>query len=191
MLWAASATSGSSTIAALGFGDVGVGAADDGAWVDAAEDVEQRPRRGHDVVQRREDRRLLDALADRAAIVAAQVERDGAEPPGDEQPEPDQDDRAAEAVERPERAPRPGRPQRVRDAVEGDREEGADEDPGRDGDERRVLGLRAAVEQLRPDPGTERRPADEAGERQGAGEQAALVSDRREGEHEDDDPDVH
>ena len=50
--------------------------------------------------------------------------------------------------------------------------------------------LGAVGEQRRPDPGAERGAADEAGERQRAGEQAALVADRGERDHEEDDADV-
>ena len=47
-----------------------------------------------------------------------------------------------------------------------------------------------SAEQRRPDPRAERRAADEAGQRQRARDQAPLVADRGERDHEEDDADV-
>ena len=95
------------------------------------------------------------------------------------------------AVERAQRGCRSGAPaQPPGEPVEGDREERSDQHPGDRRDQRRVRDSAPSGEQLRPDPRAERGAADEAGQRQRAGDQSALVADRGERDHEEDDADV-
>ena len=190
MLCAASATSGSSTIAAFGTATSASGPRTTGRGSTRRRTLSSGPEGG---ITSFNAARIADCWTLSRTLRPSLPLRWSATAPNPQamnSPSPTRTTAPPKPSSAPERAPCPRRDQRVRDSVEGDREEGADQDPGRDGDERRVLGLRAAVEQLGPDPGAERRPADEPGERQGAGDQAALVSDRREGEHEDGDPDV-
>ena len=142
----AAATSGSPAISVSGGGTSASGPAHDGPRVDAAQDVEQRSRGRHDVVEGGEDRRALDGLAHLAAALAGRVQGDRAERPGEQQ---GRAPRAAAAPPEPSRkpsGPRGGtRPQRRREPLEGDREEDADEHAG----ERRRPAARSATPRRR------------------------------------------
>ena len=108
----AARTSGSSTEAGVGRRDVGVGPAHERARVDPAQHVEQRPGGRQHVVERAEDRRALHRLAQVARLVAARVQRDRAEAPGEQQGQRGEQERAADPVER--RRPRSARSARRR-----------------------------------------------------------------------------
>ena len=118
------------------------------------------------------------------------MKRHRAEAPGEQQRERTEQQRAADAVEQPDRAATDPQSDGGAHPLQPDREEGPEQDPAGDREQRRVLGLRAAGQQLRADPGSDCGPADKPGQRERACDQPALIAERRHGGGEEDDADV-
>ena len=133
---------------------------------------------------------LLNGLAQVARVGTAEVERDRAEPPADEQGERGEQQRSADAVGRAGAGAQTTAQSRG-DASEGHREKGSDQNAGADGDKRRILRLRPSSQQLRADPRSQCCSADESRERQRAGDQASLIAQRSERDDEEDDAGVY
>ncbi len=177
-------TSGSFAIAALG--------APTRAWGPFTAGTGSR----QDVVQGPENARLLERIAQIALPWTGDVQRGGAERPGEQQPERAEQCGAADPVE-PRQHPPGGqvaKPKALGDALHDHREQSPDDQSRNDGDQRGVLRLAAAGEQCRPQAPAGHGSGDEPGEGQGARDQPALVAHDGEREREDGDDhvdDVH
>ncbi len=154
--------------------------------VDPVEDVEDRPRRRHGVVEGAEDLRALDVGP--VTVQAGRVEDDGPDHPAHGEDEPGDRDRAPDGIDRP-RGPATGEPvaQGHAEALEHDGEDAADEQAAEQRRRRRIGRLRATAQQQRSDPAADEGAHGEAGERGRRDDQPLPEAERDEQQDGSDD----
>ena len=185
-LWRAARTPGLARMRALGRRDVGGGTVDRRERIEARQRVEDRARRGQDLVQGAQDRRVLDVGAQRPR--RRRVQGDGADDPGD----PQADARGQRGAEEPVHGPQSRDPQRRAHAgaqpLQAAGEHATGQQRAEQAEQRRVGRAIPLAEQQRGQAGAEERAHREPGQRQRADDEPlhVAVEGQEHGEADDD-----